>query len=131
MTSQELENHYKTFTITFSNFLNEELIPHFIRGYFDGDGTTSVFKRKDNGKVDCCISLMSSIQFCQGAKNFLETKNISMHINHQSGTNEQNAVLRSHSKKEILKFKELVYKNAGLYMQRKYDKFIEYFQEIN
>ena len=72
----------KTFTITFPNFLNEKLIPHFIRGYFDGDGTTSVFKRKDNGKVDCCISLMSSIQFCQGAKNFLETKNISMHINH-------------------------------------------------
>ena len=40
----------KTFTIKFPTFLPEDLVHHFIRGYFDGDG--SVFRHivKNNGK---------------------------------------------------------------------------------
>jgi len=42
----------KTFTIKFPNFLDEKLIRHFIRGYFDGDGSISESKkRKWNGDV--------------------------------------------------------------------------------
>ena len=37
----------KTLTLTFPN-LREDLIPHFIRGYFDGDG--SVFLHKGSRK---------------------------------------------------------------------------------
>lgn len=42
----------KTFTITFPDFLKEDLISHFVRGYFDGDGCACISRRKDNGKLD-------------------------------------------------------------------------------
>lgn len=48
----------KTFTINFPDFLPEELIPHFIRGYFDGDGCACVCM---NGKYKrLFITMMSS-----------------------------------------------------------------------
>lgn len=40
----------KTFKLKFPDFLNEELIPHFIRGYFDGDGSVFLHIQKANNK---------------------------------------------------------------------------------
>ena len=36
----------KSLTLTFPDFINDELLPHFIRGYFDGDGCIWNGKRK-------------------------------------------------------------------------------------
>jgi intein-encoded DNA endonuclease-like protein len=38
----------KTFKLNFPDFISEELIPHFIRGYFDGDGSVFLHKQKVN-----------------------------------------------------------------------------------
>ena len=40
----------KTFKLKFPDFLSEELIPHFIRGYFDGDGSVFLHINKANNK---------------------------------------------------------------------------------
>lgn len=48
----------KTFTITFPDFLREDLIPHFVRGYFDGDGCACSIT--DKGRSRFQITLMSS-----------------------------------------------------------------------
>lgn len=40
----------KTFKLKFPDFLSEELIPHFIRGYFDGDGSVYLHINKANNK---------------------------------------------------------------------------------
>lgn len=44
----------KTFTIKFPYFLNEHLIRHFIRGYFDGDGCINHKKDKRDGSERGC-----------------------------------------------------------------------------
>lgn len=36
----------KTFKLKFPEFLSEELVPHFIRGYFDGDGSVFIHRQK-------------------------------------------------------------------------------------
>lgn len=48
--------------------LPKKLIPHFIRGYFDGDGTVGIYNnlKNDNWKI-----LKSG--FCSGSKQFLES----------------------------------------------------------
>ena len=56
----------KTLTLTFPN-LREDLIPHFIRGYFDGDG--SVFLYKDSRK-EYSYNEYLGINIC-GTKEFL------------------------------------------------------------
>lgn len=57
----------KTFKLKFPDFLNENLIPHFIRGYFDGDGSVYLHTQKTNGKE----YIMLGSQFT-GIKSFLE-----------------------------------------------------------
>lgn len=56
----------KTLTLTFPN-LREDLIPHFIRGYFDGDG--SVFLHKDS-REEYSYNEYLGINIC-GTKEFL------------------------------------------------------------
>lgn len=56
----------KTLTLTFPD-LKEDLIPHFIRGYFDGDG--SVFLHKDS-REEYSENVYLGINIC-GTKEFL------------------------------------------------------------
>ena len=42
----------KTFKIKFPDFLDKELIRHFIRGYFDGDGCVTSKNKKNNGRIN-------------------------------------------------------------------------------
>lgn len=117
----------KTFTITFPNFLKENLYPHFIRGLFDGDGCASIYNDEDRERF--MVSIMSTKALCDGMKDFLKTQNINFNVNKVRGKKDENALIRSGSNKENKKFMEYIYKNADLYMQRKHEKFITFFKE--
>lgn len=58
----------KTLTLTFPD-IQKDLIPHFIRGYFDGDG--SVFLHKDS-REECSENMYLGVNIC-GTKEFLTT----------------------------------------------------------
>ena len=64
----------KTLTLTFPD-LREDLIPHFIRGYFDGDGSVFLHTRKSGDGIHECECL--GINIC-GTKEFLIT--LSTHL---------------------------------------------------
>lgn len=117
----------KTFTITFPDFLREDLIPHFIRGYFDGDGCACIYKRSDTEEIDFCSTIMSSLKFCEGLLEYLKEKEIFFCLDIPKG-HEQNGLIRSHSKKENKKFMNLIYKDADLYLKRKFDKFQKFYK---
>lgn len=117
----------KTFTITFPNFLEDELIPHFIRGYFDGDGCACVYCRKDTRQKSIATSIMSSVSFCEGLLKYLKNKEIYFCLDIPKN-HEQNGIVRSHSMKENKKFMNLIYKDADLYLTRKLKKFQEFYK---
>lgn len=116
----------KTFTITFPNFLREDLIPHFIRGYFDGDGCAC--STADKGRSRFQITIMSSTRFCEGLIDYLETQDIHFHINQPFRKSEGNKIVRSGSNKELPKFINLIYKDADLYLNRKRNKCYTYLE---
>lgn len=116
----------KTFTIDFPDFLREDLIPHFVRGYFDGDGCAC--STTDKGRPRFQITLMSSTQFCNGLVDYLETQNIHFHINQPLQKSEKNKVVRSGNNKELPKFINLIYKDADLYLNRKRNKCYAYLE---
>jgi intein/homing endonuclease len=62
-------NERKTFNINFPYFLKEDLIRHFIRGYFDGDGSISTSQRKYKGVITSKRSAM--LNFVSGSDNIL------------------------------------------------------------
>lgn len=118
----------KTFTITFPDFLKEDLIPHFVRGYFDGDGCAC--STSDKGRPRFQITLMSSTQFCNGLIDYLETQNIHFHINQPLRKSKKNKIVRSGNNKELPKFINLIYKDADLYLERKKNKGLTYLESL-
>lgn len=117
---------------TYSNLnlpnLSEDLLIHFIRGYFDGDGSIIIWKNVEKGKKDrvrckfeiCCKnnSLLNDIV------KFFKTKNISINLNYLKRDDMYR--ISTSSKSEIKKINELLYKNANLFLTRKKNKLNNY-----
>ena len=101
----------KTFKITFPN-LREDLVRHFIRGYFDGDG--SIY---DNEKRASFSFVSGSIKFLQELENIMIKDNIVNKIK------QQGISISWSKKKTILNFYHYIYDNSTIYLKRKKEKF--------
>ena len=106
--------------------IDELLLPHFIRGYFDGDGgcTLSFSGNKTQKRV---YIYSASPQLLEEFAQFLETKGIktTMDNGHNIGILCYKLSVAASSCKE---FHDLLYQEAHLKMQRKYNKFAEILQ---
>ena len=117
----------KTFTIIFPrDLLPENLLWHFIRGFFDGDGCISI--ANINRPV---IDFTSNVIFIEGLKLFLEENGIkcpkSIGINNK---NNLTGCIQLHNFENITNLYNLLYKDATIYMNRKYDIFQKFLQII-
>lgn len=108
------------------DFPNEKQVPkqfiyHFIRGYFDGDG--SISKQNNTGSFSICIT---------GTENFIKQlyKYFNFGIIYKDKRKVNSWYLRINKKQYVKIFYEKVYKDAERFLKRKYDKFQE-FLEIN
>lgn len=122
----------KSLILKFPNELQvpKELLHHFIRGVFDGDGSVGITDRLIKGKEykEQFIQFVGSNDFIDGLSeqlNFLITFNVSP-IN--SGNNKQIAIK---SKSDFIKMYEFLYKDATIYLYRKYNKFQEIIEYLN
>lgn len=107
----------KTF-ITKMPELQQELVPHFIRGYSDGDGSISIDINNRIGWSLCGTKeLLNSIQDFFGlnyklSQRFPERNNNNWQL-HVSGWQNVPMCL------------DIIYKDASVYLKRKYDKYAE------
>jgi hypothetical protein len=109
----------KTFTYTFPiNIINHEMVRHFIRGYFDGDGCFYVPK-----------DIHHSISFeLLGTQSFLET--VKKILEQECGFQSKVRViktkniyrLRYSGKEQLIKIANYLYGDSTIYLQRKFDK---------
>lgn len=106
----------KTFDIKFPNFLPSNLIVHFVRGYVDGDGYIGVGSKK-------CLSIVSNKDFCTSLINIFPNYHFSKIIN-KRGDN-RIVTLHMSGRKQIESFLNLLYSNANIYIDRKYDAYKE------
>jgi hypothetical protein len=88
----------KSLTIEFpgENILPKNLINHFIRGYFDGDGTVGVYNNSNKIKTIktirsgmCC----GSLKFMQKLIKYLNLKNIKIYERHRKTQNGDPSIL--------------------------------------
>lgn len=118
----------KTYTLQLP-VLEEPLMKHFIRGYFDGDGCFSVIKRNDrknpNSKtyqfnitgmeVPLLVIQQHLVDNVGIVKNSLKSRKSTIAVTlHYSGRNICKKIL------------DYLYDNATIYLQRKYNKYKEY-----
>lgn len=111
----------KSLTLQFPDekiFKSKDLIRHFIRGYWDGDGTLGIYK----GKPLC--SVLGTENMLTYIKNYLRfPKNIR---NAGSENNPCKAYKLSYATKEAVSVSFILYANSNIYMNRKYEKYLEF-----
>lgn len=107
----------KTNTITFPiTSIKDELIHHFIRGYFDGDGSMSGLK-KDTYAIKICgtESMLRSIE------KFFPIKN-KERVLYERKEGQVVKSLDISGSKQIVDCINYLYNNATIYLDRKYEK---------
>lgn len=109
----------KTYNIIWPK-INEELIPAYIRGYFDGDGSIShSFDKNSLHTVN--ISITGFYNNLINFQNFLKRKDIpSTFIQDKRTTKDKFGSIVFTDKNTKLKFLHLIYDNALIYLDRKY-----------
>lgn len=119
----------KSLTLEFpdeSIFKDKSLIRHFIRGYFDGDGTLGIYtcnvKEYIYGKAMC--SVLGTENVLSRICSFLQfPKNIS---NAGSKLHPCKAFKLSYATKEAFAVSYILYSKSTVYMKRKYEKYLEF-----
>jgi hypothetical protein len=117
----------KSLILTFpdiSIFKSQDLILHFIRGYFDGDGCIS-YQNKEHTKMTC--SLLGTKNFLEKMQDYIEDipfKEAKTNANPRSNNNITKEIYYSNLKG--YKFLTQIYKNATIYLDRKYERYLEY-----
>jgi len=131
----------KTYKIVFPLFLDENLIRHFIRGYFDGDGCIWNGKRKKmvvkdpkskNGYKERIIhnvkfTFTSNTNFILGLQHYL-VENLGFNktkLLHRNKNNTAISIMEYSGRGNIKKLYDFMYKDASIYLKRKYELFNE------
>lgn len=115
----------KTKIIKFPNFLSEELVPHFIRGYFDGDGTVGVYKNSSKSNI---YTLRSG--FCTGSEEFIIelVKHLPCIYNKVKKCSTADTWSISYSVNDSIRLYNYMYNNATIFLNRKKEKFEQFVQ---
>lgn len=118
-------NPRKSLNLTFPS---EKIVPkslqhHFIRGYFDGDGSIYKVKGKEHFIVDICsnesfLFEMEKILLSKGLENFTYGKH----------RNSVAISLKTAKDINVIKLYKYMYDNATIYLERKKERFEEFKQ---
>ena len=122
----------KTYDLMYPNesiFADKSLIRHFIRGYFDGDGSvfTSAEKHWRNGTITNILHY----RFC-GTEDMMKGIQIELNLGGRLEKSKQSKCLYElmyKRKKKLIPFYLYLYKDATIYLDRKKEKFDKYIQE--
>ena len=112
----------KSLSITYPNFLRDDLQRHFLRGALDGDGCIHK-PYGENGKCRL-VFICGTPMFCNGVKEVIESQlgvNVSLIQNRKI----QKATISG--RLQVKKFLDWLYKDVDLKLDRKYQLYLKYY----
>lgn len=114
----------KSKTIKWCSQVPHHLVHHYMRGLFDGDGSIFfVLAQRYNAGKRLCFSLVGTQNIVESFRDCLEKNCFLSHV--KSFPREGCYRIRWHGKKSILRIKSFLYKDASIFLPRKYDIFPE------
>lgn len=127
----------KTYDLNFKKVFTDKLMNHFLRGYFDGDGCICVYNREKKyfskkqkkeviySRVVGEVSFVGSIfmiEFLE--KYFLENLEIKSYLRiNRKSYNKKIIEIKIKSQEGIKKFRDYIYQDATIFLDRKKEKF--------
>lgn len=120
----------KSLSLKFPN-IRPELYSHFIRGYFDGDGSiTQCIKSENNHAV--LITITSTKLFCESLVDICKNElGFEPKIYDASCHNGITKVFTISGRNICKKFLDWIYKDADMYLLRKYQRYLDYYNINN
>jgi hypothetical protein len=106
----------KSLKLKFPTKVPYELINHFMRGYFDGDGSIGCYSNSLR------FSVLGTKEFLDGYKEVL-CKESNLNTDNKYEMNGKAFVLRFGGNIKVKKIYDFLYKDATIYLERKRDKF--------
>lgn len=105
--------------------ISKNLYSHFIRGYFDGDGSVyQQIKNEHNKRI--ILTFTSTEQFCEKLKEIIE-KELGIYCGiYDASCHNGITKVASLSGTSAIKLLHWMYQDADLYLQRKYDRYLKY-----
>lgn len=119
----------KSLIITWPTFLEENLVRHFVRGYFDGDGC--ITQSIDCNKRKYTTSVVGTIDFCCHLKNELDAIGCKSHLYHPKECKPETYTLRTSATKSSMIFTDWIYHDSDIKMERKYQRYLELKERYN
>jgi intein-encoded DNA endonuclease-like protein len=119
----------KSLTLKFPSydFVPKNLMPHFIRGAFDGDGCVSVIKIKNRETFRAGVNFVGSEFFINGISNYLKEE-MGIFANVRKVQHSNGAFFLQFSRVDSLKtFYKHIYPNPEIFFKRKKEKFEDFF----
>lgn len=110
----------KSLVIIFPD-LPKDMIPHFIRGYFDGDGSVTVCRNLTNSKWKILKS-----SFCSGSGEFLKVLSSKLPVKNKNYYKGKRIFELKYSLNDTISLYNYMYKDSTICLERKYSKFKEY-----
>ena len=111
-----------------SDQVPEHLIRHFLRGYWDGDGSFSVWKTS-NGWNRATTNIVSSIEFCESVKSLIkEQLKINASITGIENPFSRRLVVSNISR--VFPIIDWLYKDSNVSLIRKYQKYLSFKETI-
>lgn len=118
----------KSLIAQFPGYIPDDLMHHFIRGYFDGDGSVSYSTTSRKAYV----SIVGTLDFCNHIKDVLYEHDIKSSIQHPKQSGDHNTfVVSINGFPNVLGLMYYLYQDADLKMFRKYEKFLQIRSIIN
>lgn len=118
----------KSLKLTFPIFLADDMMPHFLRGYLDGDGHIP------KNKYSYDAQFISTKSFCEQAQKYLKEKLnidsvVKLNIKDESSKryNGITSTLFIKGKESSKKFFNYIYKDANMFLTRKYETYASKF----
>lgn len=105
------------------------LLQHFLRGYWDGDGTITGHLRKNRyNYFDMIGSMIGTLDFCNAVvEKILTPLGIHGNIYHDKRTPDTTTrQLTISGNAQVLRFFDWLYKDATVYFERKFNKYQEF-----
>lgn len=113
----------KSLTLRFptENQVPKILHKHFIRGYFDGDGGITMTEKTKS------INILGTKEFLNGIKNAVPLlQNKKLYPLKYNDTNKNTFRIQFEAIKDIKCFLEYLYQDSNIYLDRKYEKYINF-----
>lgn len=100
----------------------EDLVRHFIRGYWDGDGCLT-YRNKEHTRAG--INVISTMDFLREMEKHLPVNKPKKTIRKKHKSND---VIGMWEKEDRAAYRvaEYLYKDSSIYLERKYEKYLEY-----